>query len=89
MKLAPKNATALYVSAELAMKTRKVKEAKKLYKENCVECHGVDGSANTARAKELKPPPSNFRDPSVMAALSLRIQVHQVQKQMALGQELE
>jgi tetratricopeptide (TPR) repeat protein len=31
MKLDPKNATALYVSAELAMKGRKVKEATKLY----------------------------------------------------------
>ncbi len=31
MKLDPKNATALYVSAELAMKARKVKEATQLY----------------------------------------------------------
>ena len=66
-----KSATvSLYQVATFPLKPPLLKRAKKLYKENCAECHGVDGRANTTRAKELKPPPSNFRDPSVMAALS-------------------
>ncbi len=61
---------ALYQVTTFPLQPPSLKRAKKLYKENCAVCHGADGSANTARAKELKPPPSNFRDPSVMAALS-------------------
>jgi len=66
-----KSATvSLYQVTTFPLKSPLLKRAKKHYKENCAVCHGVDGSANTTRAKELKPPPSNFRDPSVMAALS-------------------
>lgn len=60
----------LYQVTTFPLKPPSLKRAKKHYKENCAVCHGVDGSANTTRAKELKPSPSNFRDPSVMAALS-------------------
>lgn len=31
-----------------------------LYQQSCVECHAEDGSAETARAKTLDPPPSSF-----------------------------
>ncbi len=61
---------ALYQVTTFPLKTPSLKRAKTLYKENCAECHGVDGSARTTKAKELKPPPSSFRDPSVMANLS-------------------
>ncbi len=61
---------ALYQVTTFPLKTPSLKRGKTLYKENCTECHGVDGSARTTKAKDLKPPPTNFRDPSVMASLS-------------------
>ena len=61
---------ALYQVTTFPLKPPSLKRAKTLYRENCAECHGVDGSARTTKAKELKPTPSSFRNPSVMAALS-------------------
>jgi len=62
-----KSATvSLYQVTTFPLKPPLLKRAKKLYKENCAVCHGVDGSANTIRAKELKPPPMSFQDLSVM-----------------------
>jgi len=61
---------ALYQVTTFPLKSPSLKTAQKLYKENCAECHGVDGSANTTRAKELKPPPMSFQDLSVMGGLS-------------------
>ncbi len=66
-----KSATvALYQVTTFPLQPPALKRAKTHYKENCAVCHGVDGSARTITAKELKPPPTNFRDPSVMANLS-------------------
>jgi len=66
-----KSATvSLYQVTTFPLKPPLLKRAKKLYKENCAVCHGVDGSANTIRAKELKPPPMSFQDLSVMGGLS-------------------
>ena len=61
---------ALYQVTTFPLKPPSLKTAQKLYKENCAECHGVDGSANTTKAKELKPPPMSFQDLSVMGGLS-------------------
>ncbi|NIO10765.1 MAG: c-type cytochrome, partial [Deltaproteobacteria bacterium] len=60
----------LYQVTTFPLQTPSLKTGKRLYKENCAECHAVDGSARTARAKQLNPPPTNFRDPSVMENLS-------------------
>jgi len=66
-----KSATvSLYRVTTFPLKPPSLKTGQTLYKENCAVCHGVDGSANTTRAKELKPPPTKFRDPSVMGGIS-------------------
>ena len=36
----------------------------------CVSCHGDDGSADTAQARALTPPPASFLDPKGMAWVS-------------------
>lgn len=40
------------------------KEGEKLFKKNCVQCHGLTGEANTKIAKMLSTPPANFDDPN-------------------------
>ncbi len=60
----------LYQVTTFPLKAPSLKKAERFYRENCAVCHGVDGGAKTALAKELNPPPTNFRDPSVMAGLS-------------------
>ena len=60
----------LYQVTTFPLKAPSLKKAERFYRENCAACHGVDGGAKTALAKELNPPPTNFRDPSVMAGLS-------------------
>jgi high-affinity iron transporter len=41
-----------------------------LFAKLCVACHGEDGRAGTARARELSPPPRDFHDRAVMRGLS-------------------
>lgn len=41
-----------------------------LYVENCASCHGTSGGGDTDTARQLTPPPRNFRDPEVMEVLS-------------------
>lgn len=42
----------------------------RLYGERCASCHGATGGADTDAARELTPPPRNFRDPEVMHILT-------------------
>ncbi|MFQ5684607.1 MAG: FTR1 family protein [Candidatus Binatia bacterium] len=66
-----KNATiTLYEVETFPLKPPSLKKAKRLYTENCAVCHGDDGSADTTKAKELHPRPTNFRDSSIMEGLS-------------------
>jgi high-affinity iron transporter len=44
--------------------------AEALYAESCAACHGLDGGADTGRARTLEPPPASFRDPGRLAGLS-------------------
>jgi high-affinity iron transporter len=41
-----------------------------LFGEHCATCHGVTGRGDTARAKTLAPPPTDFHDPAVGEGLS-------------------
>jgi len=43
---------------------------KALWAQDCAICHGVNGKADTATAKQLDPPPANFHDPAVMASMT-------------------
>lgn len=47
-----------------------LERARQLYAQSCTVCHGERGDADTERARELQPPPLNFRDPDVRAKLS-------------------
>lgn len=60
----------LYGVTTFPLKSPSLERGKKLYQENCASCHGVDGRSDTPKARELNPPPSKFRDPSVMEAMS-------------------
>lgn len=41
-----------------------------LFAQNCVSCHGADGSGNTPLAQTLKPPPASFRDEDRVSRIS-------------------
>ena len=47
-----------------------LERARTLFAESCAVCHGAAGNADTERARELKPPPVNFRDADVRDKLS-------------------
>jgi high-affinity iron transporter len=47
-----------------------LKEAERLYAQNCTPCHGVRGDADTERARALAPHPVAFRDPGRLLDLS-------------------
>jgi mono/diheme cytochrome c family protein len=38
-------------------------EAKKIFSERCVPCHGANGAGNGPASAGLTPPPRNFQDP--------------------------
>jgi high-affinity iron transporter len=44
--------------------------AQDLYAVSCAQCHGLDGNADTARARELDPRPAQFKDPARLGELS-------------------
>jgi len=44
--------------------------AQELYVASCAKCHGEDGKAETARARELDPRPAAFKDPARLGDLS-------------------
>lgn len=44
--------------------------AESLYAESCAACHGVDGDADTERARGLDPRPASFRNPERLRDLS-------------------
>jgi len=44
--------------------------AQDLYATACAKCHGLDGNADTERARELDPRPAQFRDPARLGDLS-------------------
>jgi high-affinity iron transporter len=54
-------------------------QAARLYVEQgCANCHGADGSANTAAAQQLTPRPANFLDPARVATVSAHRAFHAV-----------
>ncbi len=44
--------------------------ARALYAERCAECHGLDGRADTPRARTLEPTPADLLDPERMAGVT-------------------
>ncbi|HSD30006.1 MAG TPA: cytochrome c/FTR1 family iron permease [Vicinamibacteria bacterium] len=44
--------------------------AQDLYAVSCAKCHGLDGNADTERARELDPRPAQFKDPARLGELS-------------------
>ncbi len=47
-----------------------LERGKALYRGHCAACHGLDGSGNGPKASTMTPPPTNFRNPAVMSALT-------------------
>jgi high-affinity iron transporter len=43
---------------------------KQLYELHCAPCHGIDGKADTERARQYQPRPANFQAPEIARALS-------------------
>lgn len=41
-----------------------------IYAGHCAACHGIDGNGNGPEAGGMTPPPTNFQDTAVMAALT-------------------
>jgi high-affinity iron transporter len=50
--------------------TPSLEQARSLYAQSCLACHGGAGDARTPRAAQLSPPPASFHDPARLAALS-------------------
>src|SRR5207253_9613122 len=50
--------------------TPSLEQARALYAQSCLPCHGAAGDARTTRAAQLDPPPASFREPARLAALS-------------------
>jgi high-affinity iron transporter len=44
--------------------------AEELFKQSCAPCHGINGDADTERARQLQPQPVSFKDPARRAVLS-------------------
>jgi mono/diheme cytochrome c family protein len=40
-----------------------------LYRGHCAACHGIDGGGNGPKAAGMTPPPTNFRNATVMHGL--------------------
>jgi high-affinity iron transporter len=40
-----------------------------LYRGHCAACHGIDGDGNGPKASGMTPPPTNFRNATVMQGL--------------------
>ena len=47
-----------------------LEHGKALYRQDCAVCHGASGNADTVAAKQLNPPPANFRSDEVMGSLT-------------------
>lgn len=54
----------------LSTSTEQLMQGAELYAANCVECHGVRGEGNGARADQLTKTPSDFTNQEVMAGKS-------------------
>src|SRR4029077_6014164 len=50
--------------------TPSLDDARSLYVQSCLPCHGAKGDAETPQAALLDPPPARFHDPTRLAALS-------------------
>lgn len=55
----------------LSTTSEQINQGARLYRENCVECHGSLGEGNGSRAGELSAVPTNFTDQALMAERSL------------------
>ena len=53
-----------------AQSAGELERGKALYRGHCATCHGFDGAGNGPKAAGLPKPPTNFRDPTVMSAIS-------------------
>lgn len=42
-------------------------DAAKLYESKCAKCHGKDGDGTGKKGRDLKPAPTDFRDPKVFS----------------------
>ncbi len=51
---------------------------KKIFNQNCVVCHGVNGQGDGPAAAGLNPKPANFSDPARQAVMTEAKQVHVV-----------
>jgi high-affinity iron transporter len=52
--------------------------ARQLFAANCVACHGVDGRADTERARTLRPPPVSFFDRERLRRISPALAFHAI-----------
>ena len=60
----------LAIQVSPAQSAGELERGKALYRGHCAACHGFDGGGNGPRAAGLTPPPTNFRNATVMRALS-------------------
>jgi mono/diheme cytochrome c family protein len=65
-------ATALLIGVAITSPTAAVdlENAKKIYVDKCLRCHGKNGRGDGPKAKELKKQPANYTDKKKMAAIS-------------------
>lgn len=52
-----------------AQATKEIERAKALYRGHCAACHGIDGNGAGPKATGLTPPPTNFRNRTLMNAM--------------------
>ena len=55
---------------DLSIQQDLVKQGEELYRDNCIDCHGISGQGDGSEAQSLSTQPTDFTDQSIMAQRS-------------------